>query len=187
MRLGEHEHTSHTKRLKLVKRPADDGQSTLVCNLFHQRLNLVNVLDVNTRDTSDEVLHSYFKNVRFFYTMSEFTIIDGELTILREGAVEYVFERDSFSKATYEYMIQWIQNTKKPDDDPGAMWFEAEKAWDSLSPELQATLIAIANKERQQARDIRDGLLATLHGYQGVKRVKDAFAESIRSCFCDLI
>ena len=58
MRLGKHKNTSDTERLKLVERPADDGQLTFVCNLLHQRLNLVNVLEVNTRDTSDEVLHS---------------------------------------------------------------------------------------------------------------------------------
>ena len=47
MRLGQHEHTSDTERLKLVERPADDSQIALVCNLFHQRLNLVNVLEVD--------------------------------------------------------------------------------------------------------------------------------------------
>jgi hypothetical protein len=118
--------------------------------------------------------------------MNEFTIIDGELAILRDGEVEYVFERESLSRATYNYMIHWIQDSKSPDDDPGAAWLEAEKAWDTLSPEMQGTIIAIANKERQQARDIRDGLLATLHGYQGVKSIKDAYAECIRTCFCQL-
>ena len=115
--------------------------------------------------------------------MSSFTIIDGELTVLRDGQIEYVFERDSLSRAAYQYMIQWIQDKKSPEDDTGTAWLEAEKAWDELSPEMQGTIIAIANKERQQALDIRDGLLATLHGYQGVKFVKDAYAECIRACF----
>lgn len=115
--------------------------------------------------------------------LSEFSTIDGELAILRDGQVEYVFERDSFSRAAYYYMIHWIQDKKSPDDDPGAAWFEAEKAWDALSPEMQGMILAIANKERQQALDIRDGLLATLHGYQGVKTIKDAYAECIRACF----
>jgi len=183
MRLGQYEDAGNTERLKLVERSADDSQLALVCNLLHQRLNLVNELEVDTRDTSDEVLHSYFKNVRFFYTMNEFSVIDGELTILRDGEVEYVFERDSLSRATYNYMIRWIQDSKSPDDDPGAVWLEAEKAWDALSPEMQGMIITLANKERQQARDIRDGLLATLHGYQGVKSIKDAYAECIRTCF----
>ena len=58
MRLGQHEYTSDTERLKLVECPAHYSQLALVCNLLHQRLNLVNVLEVNTRDTSDEMLHS---------------------------------------------------------------------------------------------------------------------------------
>ena len=128
-----------------------------------------------------------FKNVRFFYTMKSFTIIDGELAILGGDEIEYVFERDSLSMAAYQYMTQWIQDTKKPDDDPGTVWLEAEKAWDSLSPDFQGILINIANKEKQQAKDIRDGLHATLHGYQGVKRIKDAFAEAIKSCFGELV
>jgi hypothetical protein len=115
-----------------------------------------------------------------------FTIIDGELAILRNGEIEYVFERDSLSRAAYNYMIHWIQDKKTPEDDPGTVWIEAEKAWDTLSPEIQGTIIAIANKERQQACDIRDGLLATLHGYQGNKRVKDTYAECIRACFSQL-
>ena len=138
------------------------------------------------QDLVETVRHSYFKNVGFFYTMNEFSIIDGELSIIRDGEVEYVFERESLSRAAYQYMIDWIQGTKSPVDDPGTMWLEAEKAWSALSPEIQATLMSIANKESQQARDIRDGLLATLHEYQGVKRVKDTYAECIRACFSQL-
>ena len=182
MRLGQHEDTGHTKRLKLMECSAYDSQLTLTSNLIHQRLNLIDVLEVNTRDTSDEVLHSYFKNVRFFYTMS-FTVIDNELAILRDGQIEYVFERDSLSRAAYNYMINWIQTRKSPEDDPGMTWLEAEKAWDSLSPEMQGILMTIAHKERDQARDIRDGLLATLHGYQGLKTIKDSYAECIHACF----
>jgi hypothetical protein len=116
----------------------------------------------------------------------EFAVIEGELSILHKGVVEHVFEQESFSRAAYDFMIRWIQDTKSPNDNPEFVWREAEKAWDALSPEIQATLIAIANKERQQAKDIRDGLLATLHGYQGVKRVKDMYAECIRACFNQL-
>lgn len=194
MRLGQHEDTSDTERLKLVERPADDSQHALVCNLLHQRLNLIDKLEVDTRDTTDEVLHSYFKNVRFFYTMSRlsvedgksFTIMDGELTILHNGEVDYVFERDSLSRTVYSYMIHWIQDKKSPDDDPGAAWLEAEKAWNELSPDIQGMLICLSHKDVQEARDIRDGLLATLHEYQGVKRVKDTYAECIRACFSQL-
>lgn len=185
MRLGQHEDTGHTERLKLMECSAYDSQLTLTRNLIHQGLNLIDVLDVNTRDTSDEVLHSYFKNVRFFYTMhtKSFTMIDSELAILDAGEVEYVFERDSLSRAAYNYMINWIQTRKSPEDDPGMTWLEAEKAWDSLSPEIQGMLMTIAHKEREQARDIRDGLLATLHGYQGLKIIKDSYSECIHACF----
>ena len=184
MGLGEYKYTSDTERLKLVERPADDSQFALVCNLIHQGLNIVNVVELNTRYTSDEVLHFLvLKMSGFFYTMNEFSIIDGELAILRDGEVEYVFERDSFSKAAYDYMINWIQGKKSPEDDPGTAWLEAEKSWDALSPETQAMLMTIANKERQQALDIRDGLLATLHGYHGVKSIKDAYTDCIRACF----
>jgi hypothetical protein len=124
-------------------------------------------------------LHIFFSQ----YVLMEFTMIDGELTVLRDGEIEYVFERDSLSRAAYQYMIHWIQDKKTPADDPGTVWLEAEKAWDALSPEMQATLMSIANKERQQACDIRDGLLATLHGYQGIKSIKDAYADCIRTCF----
>jgi len=115
--------------------------------------------------------------------MNEFTMIDGELAVLRDGEIDYVFERDSFSRAAYNYMIRWIQDKKSPDDDPGMIWIEAEKAWDALSPEIQGMLVSITNKEKQQAGDIRDGLLATLHGYQGLKTIKDAYAECISACF----
>ena len=112
-----------------------------------------------------------------------FTVIDNELAILRDGQIEYVFERDSLSRAAYNYMINWIQTRKSPEDDPGMTWLEAEKAWDSLSPEMHGILLTIAHKERDQARDIRDGLLATLHGYQGLKTIKDSYAECIHACF----
>jgi hypothetical protein len=115
--------------------------------------------------------------------MDEFTMIDGELAITHDGQVEYIFERASLGRAAYNYKVRWIQDKKSPKDDPSAAWLEAKNAWDSLSPEIQATLITIENKEKQQARDIRDGLLATLHGYQGIKSIKDAYAECIRACF----
>ena len=115
--------------------------------------------------------------------MDEFSIIDGELATLRDGSIYHVFERDNLSRASYDYMINWIQKNKDPvDDDVDAMWSEAEEAWKSLSPEVHGLLMSIADKERQQNKDIHDGLLATLQSYQGVKHVKDAFETAIRSC-----
>ena len=112
----------------------------------------------------------------------EFSIIDGELAVSRDGAVFHIFERENFSRAAYNYMINWIQKNKNPSDDVDAMWKEAEEAWDSLSPDMHGLLLTIAEKERQQNKDIHDGLLATLHSYQGVKHVKDSFVTAIRSC-----
>ena len=144
------------------------------------------LLRVRTDWTFKNLVRATICNLHIFfsqYVLMEFTMIDGELTVLRDGEIEYVFERDSLSRAAYQYMIHWIQDKKTPADDPGTVWLEAEKAWDELSPEMQATLMSIANKERQQACDIRDGLLATLHGYQGIKSIKDAYADCIRTCF----
>jgi len=114
--------------------------------------------------------------------MNGFTIIDDELAIVKEGYIFHVFERGKYSRATYDYMINWIQKNKEPSDEIDSMWLEAETAWTKLSPEVHGLLVTIAEKERQQNKDIHDGLLATLHSYQGVKHIKDAFATAIRSC-----
>ena len=68
MRLGQHENTRDPERLKLVKGSTDDSQLAPVCDTFHDGLELIDEPDMNTKDTSDEVLHPCFKNVRFFYT-----------------------------------------------------------------------------------------------------------------------
>jgi hypothetical protein len=184
MRLGKYEYTSDTYWFKLMKRTTDNSQNALVSNLFHERLKLINRLDAYTVDASDEVLHySSFKNVWFFYTMNGFTIIDDELGVIRDGSVYHVFERENLGRAAYNYMINWIQTNKDPvGDDVDVMWSEAEVVWKSLSPEVYGLLMSIAEKEHQQNKDIHDGLLATLQSYQGVKHVKDAFANAIRSC-----
>ena len=114
--------------------------------------------------------------------MDGFTIIDDELAIVKEGYVFHVFERDNLSRASYDYMINWIQKNKNPVDDIDIMWSEAEEAWNSLSPEVYGLLTFIEEKERQQNKDIHDGLLATLQSYQGIKHVKDSFENAIRSC-----
>ena len=111
-----------------------------------------------------------------------FDMIDDELAIVKEGYIAHVFERENFSRATYNYMINWIQRNKNPYDDIATMWTEAEKAWDSLNPDVHGLLLTIAEKERQQNKDIHDGLLATLHDYQGSKSVKESFVNAIRSC-----
>lgn len=109
-------------------------------------------------------------------------MIDNELAVVKEGYVAHVFEREHFSLATYTYMINWVQRNKNPYDDVDIIWKEAEQAWDALSPDVHGLLLTIAEKERQQNKDIHDGLLATLCDYQGSKRVKDSFVNAIRSC-----
>ena len=113
-----------------------------------------------------------------------FDTLDNELVVVNDqGNVVYVFERGDLSRAAYEYMTHWVRENTSPDDPSEESWAHAESAWDSLTPEFQATLVAISRKEQQQAKDIRDGLLATLHGYQGVSNVKRVFADGIRECF----
>jgi hypothetical protein len=49
-----------------------------------------------------------------------------------------------------------------------------------LTPEMQAHLMILSDKEVQNGRDIREGLLATLHGYQGFAKIKKLFEQAIR-------
>lgn len=120
----------------------------------------------------------------FFMPNTGFDILDNELVVVNdEGNVVYIFERGDLSRAAYGYMTHWVRENTSPNDSHNDIWTRAEAAWDSLTPELQATLVAISRKEQQQAKDIRDGLLATLHGYQGVSNVKSVFADGIRECF----
>jgi hypothetical protein len=116
-----------------------------------------------------------------------FDTLDNELVVLDEDDnVVHVFERGHLSRAAYQYMTHWVRENTMPEDDSNESWERAETAWDSLNPEFQATLVAISRQEQQQAQDIRDGLLATLHGYQGVSNVKRVFADAIRDCFKQL-
>jgi len=108
--------------------------------------------------------------------------MDDELAIVNEGYITHVFERENFSRATYHYMINWVQRNKTPLDDIDTIWKEAEEAWGALHPDVHGLLLTIAEKERQQNKDIHDGLLATLYDYKGSKNVKDCFANAIRSC-----
>lgn len=115
-----------------------------------------------------------------------YTTIDGELVVIQDEVVVHVFERYNLSRAAYTYMTAWVQKHTVPTDDPDTTWKRAEEAWDALSPEIQASLWQISNKEKQNAEDIRDGLLATLHGYQGFTHVKKSFVEAIQACFSRL-
>ena len=53
------------------------------------------------------------------------------------------------------------------------------RPWNELSPEVQAQLILLSDKEEQCLEDIRLGLLATLSEYQGLKFVKKMFEDAL--------
>ena len=107
-------------------------------------------------------------------------LIDGTLHLLGENdEILHVFERPPLSKAAYKHMCDYaIANFN---GDPETLWTEAENSWNALSPETQGLLIALQDREEQMIKDIRTGLLATLLDYQGIKAIKDRFAEAIRS------
>lgn len=114
------------------------------------------------------------------------SMVDGELCLMDGQEITHVFEREGgtpLSKAAYKHMCTWaISNFEtKFNGSPEALWAEAKKAWDSLTPETQGLLLSFQAREDQMIKDIRLGLIATLAGYQGLKSVKDKFAEAIRS------
>jgi hypothetical protein len=49
------------------------------------------------------------------------------------------------------------------------------------SPEIQGYLLALRNQEEQNLEDIRLGLLATLTEYRGFPKIKQLFAEALKS------
>lgn len=106
----------------------------------------------------------------------EFTT-DGEL-YLTDG--DHTFERGNLSRAAYRHMCGWIQNKFNPKLSPEENWSNAEAAWDALTPEMQAHLYIMSDKEVQNGDDIRQGLLATLTSYQGARFIKDLFGSAIR-------
>jgi len=110
--------------------------------------------------------------------------IDDELCIVKSGEVTHVFERTPpLSRTAYKHMCAWVISNfdSKFNESPETLWAEAGEAWNSLTPETQGLLFALQAREEQMVKDIRLGLLATLAGYQGLKTIKDKFAEAIRS------
>lgn len=113
--------------------------------------------------------------------MSHFEWIEDELVILDpEGNVSYVFERADHCRAAYKYMCSRIEEKHLPELTPEQNWQKANESWDRLTPETQAHLMILSDKEVQNGRDIREGLLATLHGYQGFVPIKKLFEHAIR-------
>ena len=111
-------------------------------------------------------------------------LIDGTLHLLGENdEVLHVFERarGTLGAAAYRHMCDWAIANFNSELKPEELWERAENSWNDLTPETQGLLIALQAKEEQMVKDIREGLLATLSGYQGIKSIKDRFAEAIRS------
>jgi hypothetical protein len=109
-------------------------------------------------------------------------LIDGTLHLLGENdEILHVFERPPLSKAAYKHMCDYAIANFNSKLKPEELWERAENSWNALTPETQGLLIALQAKEEQMVKDIRTGLLATLLDYQGIKSIKDRFAEAIRS------
>lgn len=105
-----------------------------------------------------------------FNTSGELTLADG-----------HVFERGDIPRAPYRYMTSWLKSNFNPELNPDENWSRAEKAWLALTPEFKAQLFILSHKEVQSGDDIRQGLLATLASYQGVRLIKDLFETAIKS------
>lgn len=114
-------------------------------------------------------------------------LVDGTLHLLGENdEVIHVFERGGgeakppLSRATYKHMCAWAISNFSSELKPEELWERAEAAWTALTPETKGILLALQVKEEQMVEDIRVGLLATLASYQGIKSIKERFAEAIR-------
>jgi len=114
-------------------------------------------------------------------------LIDGTLHLLGENdEVIHVFERGGgealppLSRAAYKHMCAHVISNFAPELKPEEVWERAEASWTALTPETKGILIVMQAKEEQMVEDIRVGLLATLASYQGIKAIKERFAEAIR-------
>lgn len=110
-------------------------------------------------------------------------LIDGTLHILGENdEVLHVFERarGTLGPAAYRHMCDCAIANFSSELKPEELWAQAEKSWTALTPETKGILFALQAKEEQMVEDIRVGLLATLASYQGIKAIKERFAEAIR-------
>lgn len=50
-----------------------------------------------------------------------------------------------------------------------------------MSPEIKAFILILRSMEVQNFKDIQEGLLATLHEYQGYSNVKKIFENALKS------
>jgi hypothetical protein len=104
----------------------------------------------------------------------EFTMFD------RDGEVIHVFERGDSSKTFYNFVSKKVFEKYLFELSPSENWERGVAEWNDLTPELQAHLMILTKKEEECAEDLRIGLLATLAEYQGLKNIKELFADAIK-------
>ena len=124
--------------------------------------------------------------------MNYLETIENELHIICDGEIIHVFERGRgtlgpdgeakppLSRAAYKHMCAWVITNFKSKLSAEELWVQAEKSWDSLTQEQQMIIWAVIIQEEQNAKDISQGLLATLNGYQCLSSVKTAFSDAIK-------
>jgi len=114
--------------------------------------------------------------------MTTVEILEGELCLLNvDGEIIHVFERSGKSQVEYKFMSDWIQRNFDSKLETKVLWEGAEEAWANLGPENQAFLFSLFEQEKRNAKDICEGLLATLAEYQGLKTVKDAYRRALNN------
>jgi hypothetical protein len=107
--------------------------------------------------------------------------IDGELCLVKDEEIVHTFERGKLPRATYKHMAAWTQKNFDSEIGPHELWARAARAWEVLDEQHKIIIWSLAEQEAQNARDISDGLLATLAGYQGLAAVKSSYADAIKS------
>jgi len=110
-------------------------------------------------------------------------IIDGELCVVENEEVTHVFERGNLSRSAYKHMCSWVQTNFSLKLNIHELWEKAQEAWDNLSEQNKMCIWSVCQQEKQNAQDIRDGLLANLKEYQGYSSVKNQFSEAIERVF----
>ena len=122
-----------------------------------------------------------FFNFKLKLMGTRLEVIDGSLHLLENDEIIHEFERGPLLRAAYKHMCAWMLTNFDPKLNIHEQWTHAQIAWESLSLSNQTAIWSIVNYETQSAKDISQGLLATLNGYQGSANVKEEFKKAIQS------
>ena len=101
--------------------------------------------------------------------------------MVKDEEIVHTFERGKLHRATYKHMAAWTQKNFDSEIGPQELWARAARVWEALDQQHKIIIWSLAEQEVQNARDISDGLLATLAGYHGLAAVKSAYADAIKS------